>query len=362
VVRRASRSGAYLGVDIGSALIKAVELAGPAGGELTVRAAGSIATPPGTVQEGRIADPQAVGRALKELLGKSGVRARQAIASVNGQVAIVREVRMPSLPPEEVRQAARFEVERYLPYPIAEVTYDTFVTGEVKDEGNARIDVLVVAARTDILNQHVEALRAAGLEPVILDVEPFALARAMASAGGRSPEHAVVYVHIGAENTGIIIVAEDLPRVIRSVAFGGNTITKLLAQRLGLEPARAEALKLQMGAGEPQSGAGPDAIQLQEVVMASLGDLTTEVRRSLDYYGGRFRGAVPERAVVTGGSALLPGLARYLSTDLDMPVEVGDPFLGLKGTPGRRGASDGDGVGPAMAVAVGLARRGVDEP
>ncbi len=88
--------------------------------------------------------------------------------------------------------------------------------------------------------------------------------------------------------------------------------------------------------------------------MAGLVDLTTEVRRSLDYYGGRFRGAVPERAIVTGGSALLPGLTQYLSTDLDVPVEVGDPLAGLGGTR--------ELAGPAMAIAVGLARRGADEP
>jgi type IV pilus assembly protein PilM len=339
-------------------MIKAVELARGSGDTMVLRAAGSAPTPPGAVLEGRITNPQAVGRVLRDMLGRSGVRTRQAVASINGQVAIVREVRMPSLPPKEVRQAARFEVERYLPYPIAEVTYDTFVTGETKDDGNSKMDVLVVAARTDVLSQHVEALRSAGLEPVVLDVEPFALARAMATAGGQTPDQAVVYIHIGAESTAIVIVADNLPRVIRSVTFGGNTITRLLAERFGGDVNKAEALKVRMGGGAAQGGQDPEAVQFQEVVISGLGDLTTEVRRSLDYYGGRFRGAVPERVVVTGGSAGLPGLTRYLSTDLDMQVEVGDPFLGIGNAPTR--ASEGGG-GPSMAVAVGLARRGADE-
>ncbi len=365
MARRASRSGTYLGVDIGSAMIKAVEL-GRNGEGMSVRAVGTTPTPGGAVQEGRIIDPEAVGRALREMLAQASIRARQAVASVNGQVAIVREIRLPSLPADELKQAARFEVERYLPYPIAEVTYDTFVMGETKDNGNTRLDVLVVAARTDVLNQHVAALRAAGLEPVILDVELFALARAMADAGAPSPDEAVIYIHVGAESTAIVIVSGMLPRVMRSVAFGGSTITHLLAERLGVDPDKAEALKVQMSAGGAGAPATPDALQLQEVVITGLGDLTTEVRRSLDYYGGRFRGAVPERAVVTGGSALLPGLTQYLSTDLDVPVEVGNPFLGLKwpspaGLP-QPDASAGQVSGPAMAVAVGLARRGADEP
>ncbi len=359
MARRGSRSGTYLGVDIGSATIKVVELGVRAGqpsgpGAWVLRAVGATPTPDGTVQEGRIADPQGVGRALRDLLARTGIRARQAVASVNGHVAIVREIRLPGLPPAELKQAARYEVERYLPYPIAEVTYDTFITGEVKDNGTSRLDVLVVAARTDVLNQHVEALRVAGLEPLVLDVEPFALARAMADVGSGAPEQAVIYIHIGAETTAIVIVSGGVPRVMRNVAFGGSTITQLLAERLGVEPDKAEGLKIEMSAPGSRGSGGPDATALQEVVMAGLVDLTTEVRRSLDYYGGRFRGAVPERAIVTGGSALLPGLTQYLSTDLDVPVEVGDPLVGLGGTT--------EPAGPAMAIAAGLARRGADEP
>ncbi len=358
MARRGFRSGTYLGVDIGSAVIKVVEL-GRGGGGMTVRAVGSAPTPAGTVQEGRITDPQAVGRTLREMLSRAGVRTRQAVASVNGQVAIVREVMMPNLPAHELQQAARFEVERYLPYPIAEVTYDTFVLGEVKDEGNPRLDVLVVAARSDVLNQHVAALRTAGLDPQIVDVEPFALARAMTGGeGGAQQQQArtVIYIHIGAESTGIVIVDGVIPRVMRTVAFGGNTVTRHVAERFGVDFGRAETMKLHLGGG-PGEGEASDTRQLEEAAIASLSDLTTEVRRSLDYYEGRYRGAVPERAVVTGGGALLPGLPRYLSTDLGVPVDVGDPFQGLGGA--RRDASQ---EGAMMAVAVGLARRGVEEP
>ncbi len=337
-------------------MIKAVELGRGRDG-MVLRATGATPTPAGVVQEGRITDPQAVGRAIRDLLAQSGIRARQAVASVNGQVAIVREIRLPNLPPAELKQAARFEVERYLPYPIAEVTYDTHVLGETKDGGASRLDILVVAARTDVLTQHAAALRTAGLEPLVLDVELFALARAMAASGASSADQVVIFIHIGAETTAIEIVSAGLPRVMRSVAFGGSTITRLLAERLGVDPDKAEGIKLESSAGAAGESEDPHAVQLREVVMAGLSDLTTEVRRSLDYYGGRFRGAVPERAVVTGGSAMLPGLTQYLATDLDVPVEIGDPFLGLDGP----GASAGGSPGPAMAVAVGLARRGAEE-
>jgi type IV pilus assembly protein PilM len=356
------RSTAYLGVDIGSAGIKAVELT-PGGKTMNVRALGVVPTPPDSVQEGRIMNPQAIGRALRKMLNSAGVRTRQAVASVNGQVAIVREVRMPNLPPADLKQAARFEVERYLPYPIAEVTYDVGVIGEVKEEGSTRVDVLVVAARSDVLNQHVAALRSAGLVPIILDMEPFALARAMTGGGNGPGDRLVIYIHIGAANTAIVIVDGTVPRVMRNVAFGGNTFTRLLAERLGVDFDKAEALKLRLGAGAKDGAAAKlDPQQLEEVLMTGLRDLTTEVRRSLEYYGGRYMGAVPERAVVTGGGALLPGLTKYLSIELDVPVEVGDPFEGLAKTQKFAGAELASQAGAMLAVAVELDERGGEGP
>ncbi|HKX19161.1 MAG TPA: type IV pilus assembly protein PilM, partial [bacterium] len=163
----ARHSGA-VGIDIGSSAIKVVELS-PDGtnGNGATRAAASTSTPAGAIEEGRIKDAAAVGRALRELVQSAGIRTRRAVTAVNGQVALIREVRMPQLPPDEMRQAARFEVERYLPYPIAEVTFDTVVVGDARDAAaaGAKIDVLVVAARTDVLRQHAAALQAAGLEP-----------------------------------------------------------------------------------------------------------------------------------------------------------------------------------------------------
>jgi type IV pilus assembly protein PilM len=360
MLKRRFRSNTYLGVDIGSAAIKAVEL-NPGDKTMSVRAVGAVATPPDAMQEGRITNPHAIGRALRKMLSNAGIRTRQAVTAVSGQVAIVREVRMPNLPAAELKQAARFEVERYLPYPIAEVTYDVGVIGEVKEEGNTRLDVLVVAARSDVLNQHVAALRAAGLEPIVVDMEPFALARAMVGGNG-SGQHLVIYIHVGAANTAIVIVDGTTPRVMRNVAFGGNTFTRLLAERLGVDFDKAEAVKLHLGTGSKDGASKLDPQQLEEVLMTGLRDLTTEVRRSLEYYGGRYMGAVPERAVVTGGGALLPGLTKYLSIELDVPVEVGDPFEGLAKSQKFTGAELASQSGAMLAVAVGLAQREAEGP
>ena len=357
-----TRQGGVLGVDIGSAAIKLVEVsadetAAAGGNGLAVRAAASAPTPAGTMEEGRITDPQAIGRALRELVQRTGTRARRAAAAVNGQVALMREVRMPPLPPEEMRQAARFEVERYLPYPIAEVTFDTVVLGESPDGGGGgkRTDVLVVAARTDVVHQHAATLQAAGLEPVVMEVEPLAVVRAVASHA--APEVVTACIHLGSSVTMILVAEGEAPRVIRTVAFGTTQLLEAVAAQLGAAGEAPDVLQARLTGGSLPGGNGEGIPGLRDALDDSLASLVTEIRRSLEYYGGRYRAVVPDRVVVTGGGAALPGMTDSLTSSLDMPVELGDPFAGLGGPP----AGVARESSAAYAVAAGLARRGADE-
>jgi type IV pilus assembly protein PilM len=348
-----ARHTGAVGVDIGSAAIKVVELSADGQGNgrgPVVRAAASAATPPATIEEGRIKDAAAVGRALRALVQDAGIRTRRAVAAVNGQVALMREVRMPQVPPEEIRQAARFEVERYLPYPIAEVTFDTVPIGESRDGGNNRLDVLVVAARTDVLKQHIAALQAAGLDPAVVEVEPLAVVRAVASRA--AAEHVTACIHLGSSVTMILVAEGEAPRVIRTVAFGTAQLLEAAASRLGETPQGLQARLAAAGT------AGEGLSSLRDAIDESLGSLVMEIRRSLEYYGGRYRSVVPDRVVVTGGGGVLPGVTASLAATLDMPVELGDPFTDLGGFP----QSGAPATAPAYAVAAGLARRGVDEP
>jgi len=355
--RTAARGATSVGVDIGSAWIKIVEVAGDRDG-LSVRARVTVPTPPGTVRSGRISFPPVVGRVLRDTLSHAGIRTRRTVASVSGLVSLVREVRLPRLSGDELREAARFEVMRYLPYPITEATYDAFVLGETQDSGTPRMEVLLAAARTDVLAQHVDTLRAAGLEPVVIDVEPFALLRAMVPP--TAPAGRVgLYIHMGAAHTDILIVDGTSPRVVRSVVVGGNLITQRIAGQMGITPEEAETYKLRLsGRDVPDT----EARRVEVVVRDSVGDLTVEVRRSLDYFQGQYRGAMPDRIVLTGGGAMLAGLSRLLTTELDIPVQVGDPFGQLVGAPLLESAGIAPEHGAPFAVAMGLAQRGVEEP
>jgi type IV pilus assembly protein PilM len=351
-----ARHAGIIGVDIGSAAIKLVELSN--GGSPKVRAVASVATPAGALEEGRIKDPQAVGKALRGLIQSKGIKTKRAVTAVNGQVALMREVHMPPLPVEEIKQAARFEVERYLPYPIADVTFDTVVVGEGGDGDKKGLDVLVVAARTDVLRQHMAALQTAGLEPAVLEVEPLAVVRAVAS--NATKEQVTACIHIGSSVTMILVAEGQVPRVIRTVAFGTTQLLEAAASRLGAtgkEQAGLQARLATAAQANAQAGGAEAVPGLREAIDDALLSLVTEIRRSLEYYGGRFRTAVPDRVVVTGGGATLPDVTASLTAALDMPVERGDPFVEL----GEPPAGMAPEARPAYAVAAGLARRGVSE-
>ncbi|HLW48965.1 MAG TPA: type IV pilus assembly protein PilM [bacterium] len=349
-----ARQTGTVGVDIGSAAIKVVELSN--GSSPKVRAAASAPTPAGSLEEGRIKDAQAVGKTLRELVQNAGIKSKRAVAAVNGQVALMREVHMPPLPPEEIKQAARFEVERYLPYPIADVTFDTVVVGEGGGDKKG-VDVLVVAARTDVLRQHMAALQTAGLEPAVLEVEPLAVVRAVAS--GATDEQVTACIHMGSSVTMILVAEGQVPRVIRTVAFGTTQLLEAAGSRLGATGEAPAVLQARLAAAaRGNQAAGAEVVAgLREAIDDALLSLVTEIRRSLEYYGGRYRTAVPDRIVVTGGGATLPDVTASLTAALDMQVEQGDPFVDLGGPPA--------GVTPesraAYAVAAGLARRGVSD-
>jgi type IV pilus assembly protein PilM len=214
------------------------------------------------------------------------------------------------------------------------------------------VDVLVVAARSDVLRQHAAALQAAGLEPVVVEVEPLAVVRAVSPRA--TSEQVTTCIHLGSSVTMILVAEGEAPRVIRTVAFGTTQLLEAAASRLGATGEAPEVLQARLAS----AGAADGMPGLREAIDDSLSSLVTEIRRSLEYFGGRYRAAVPDRVVVTGGGAALPGVTASLTSALDLPVELGDPLAALGGVP-RDSAMDG---GPAYAVAAGLARRGVDEP
>ena len=352
-----------VGVDIGSHAIKVVELA-PAGQRFKVLHAGSGETPPGAVKEGQVMDPAVVGLAVRKVLGEAGIRPGRVVSAVGGQAVIVRELKLPPMSDEELKQAARFEAERYIPYGVKEVNMDFDVIGETTEDNQKKMVVLLVAARREIVDKHVQALEAAGLQPFVLDVESFAVMRALdRQARANGAGEAAVFVDLGAETTDIVITEGGAMRLTRNVNIGGDSLTKAIAARLDMEFKSAEQVKEEKGVvlleGEPLPE-DKTALTLHDVMLPILGDLATEIRRSLDYFQTRWRDSRVGKVVLSGGTARLRNLDRFLSLELGVETVLGDPFAACDGGDRVLGAAR-TAQAPALATAVGLAMRGAVE-
>lgn len=352
-----------IGVDIGSHAIKAVEVV-PAGSRYRVLHSGSGDTPPGSVKEGVVVEPQGVGAAIRGVLASSGIKASRVVSAVGGQAVIVRELKLPPMSEEELKQAARFEAERYIPYGVKEVNMDFDIIGETIEENQKKMVVLLVAARRETVDKHVQALEVAGLEPFVLDVESFAVMRSLDPQAHTGQSEAAVLVDLGAETSDIVITEAGQLRLTRNVGIGGDVLTRAIAARLEIEFKSAEQLKEERGIvlleGEPL----PDdrtVLSLHEVMLPILGDLATEIRRSLDYFQTRWRESRVGRIVLSGGTAKLQNLDRFLSLELGVETVVGDPFLSCDVAERVVSSAARKDAASSMATAVGLAMRGAVE-
>src|SRR5712692_6815227 len=355
----------FVGLDIGSHEIKVVEL-GPAGGRFRVLHMGSADTPPGAVKEGAVVEPQGLGVAIRQAVGKAGIKPGRVVSAVGGQAVIVRELKLPPMPEDELKQAARFEAERSIPFGVRDVNMDFDVIGETTEDNQRKIVVLLVAARREIVDKHVLALESAGAPPFVLDVESFAVIRALDAqtrAGGDGAA-AAVFVDLGAETSDIIITEGGQLRLTRNINIGGDGLTKAIATRLDMEFQSAAQVKEEKGVVVLEGEPAPDdrtVMALHEAMLPILGDLATEVRRSMDYFQTRWRESRVGRVVLSGGTARLTNLDRFLSLELGVETVIGDPFVQCEVSERVLPAAQRKQVGPAMATAVGLALRGTVE-
>lgn len=359
------RAKSFVGLDVGSQTIKVVELE-RTGSEFRVVRAGTGATPLGAVREGAVTEPHMLSDAIRSVLSSADVRRGRVVSAVGGQAVIVRELKMPKMAKADLHQAVRFEAGRYLPYSVRDVSMDFDILGEFVEEGQSKVEVLLVAARQEVVAKHLDALRGAGLQPFVLDVESFATMRALEpqARGGDGGAPAAVFVGLGAETTDILVTERDRLRLTRNVSIGGNNLTRAVASRLDVEFPIAEAMKKEKGRVLLEGEALPDdqaVLSIHEAMLPILTDLATELRRSLDYFQTRWRESRIGRVILSGGTARLGNLDRFLSLELGIETVVGDPFAGCTVPESVLSAEDRRQVAPAMAAAVGLAMRGAVE-
>ena len=358
-----------LGLEIGAANLRLVELSGnpPA-----LRALATRPTPPGMLVEGVIAEPQALAQELKELLAEARTKKRYVVTAVPNPSVILRTLQVPKMPLKEMEEAVRWEAERYIPFPIDEVVLDFAPLDPLAEVADGeQVEVMVGAARQEAVASLLEALRGAGLTPIILDVKPFAGLYPLEAQLSSDPEGVSVAVEIGAESTSLVLLKGDRPLAVRILTLSGKDFTEAIGKSFGLDFLTAEEVKRTYGLAtipteDEELLLDFDAereryspAKIYDAIRPILVELTQEIRRSLEFFRVQLGDIQPEVGYLYGGGSRLRGLSTLLTDTLGVNFTVPDPWQGIQVDPRRFDLEKIKEMGPEFLVPVGLALRGV---
>ena len=338
------RKTEIFGLDIGSSAIKVVQLDQGAKGWI-LRTYAIVPLPPQAMADGIIKDPPVVVDAIKEAVAKAKVKATDAAIAVSGRELTVKKVQLPKVTRKELDEAIQLEAEHHIPFAIDEVFLDYQVVGETA----TTMDLLLVAAKRSKVADYVAVTEAAGVTPVVVDLDGFALENQHELNHAADPAtDAVALIDIGASVMKTNVVRGGTSIFARDIPFGGNNYTLAIAQRLNVAFEKAEAAKL----GQDVGVNWDEMIPSLEAVSR---DLSMEVQRTFDYFASTAESERISKIVLSGGCCRLAGLDEFLSSSWGIPVELTRPFQVIGVEPARE--EEMTAAGPVLAVAVGLAMR-----
>ena len=373
-----------IGLEIGASAIKIIELR--AGTPPTLRALAVRPTPPGTLQDGQVIEPQAIAAEIRAGLAEAKIRNKYVVTSVANQSTITRIISLPRMSLKELDEAIKWEAERYIPFPIDEVVLDYDALDNPDDiPADGQMEVMIAAAQQEVIARHVEVIKLAGLEPVVIDVKPFAAIRALKGSllgehlskttlSGRSYTEGGeigVILEIGASNSTIALVRGERVLMNRTLNVSGDDFTIAIQKAFGLDFQTAEDVKLQYATATIPTEDEEELLDFDvnrerfspakifDAIRSPLVDLTTEIRRSLEFYRVQAGDFSPDRMYLSGGGAKLRGLADAIGDTLGFRVELGDPWLSVLYDEGSFDSAYLRGIAPELAVPIGLALRGV---
>jgi type IV pilus assembly protein PilM len=340
-----------LGLDIGSGSVKILQLK-ETKGKLKIEQFGTKPLPAEMIVDGAIMDGLGVVTTIKELADEQKLKNKNVALSISGTSVIVKKIALPPMPEEELEKQIKFEAEQYIPFDINDVYLDFHILTreEERGEGQAEMDVLLVATKKDKLNDYANAVREAGLTPKVVDVDAFAIENMYCVNYDVVPAELAALVNLGASVTNINILKGGVSVFTRDITIGGNRYSERIQQDLGLSLDDAEAAKKGRYPGANEAA-------LKEAIAAVDMEVATEIGRSFDY----FRTTSPEdeiaRIVVCGGCAKIKSLPARISEQVGIETSVANPFARLDTTGLKISPEELAEVAPDAAVVVGLALR-----
>lgn len=342
-----------IGLDIGSSAVKLAHVK-PVGVEFRVKKFGVYPLPPDAIVDGAIMDHVSVIEGIKTALRELKVKEKEVATSLSGHSVIIKKVVLPTTTPEELEESIQWEVEQYIPFDIKDVKIDFQVIGPLKEDPS-KMDVLLVAVKTDLVNDYVSVIKDAGLTPAIVDIDSIAAGNAFELCHPVSDEQVPMVVNVGASFININILHSGVPLFTRDVPMGGGMYTSEIQKQLAVSFDTAEELKV------GKKDAGERAEKIAEIMRTVSNILSTEVQRSYNFFSATYPDRLVTKVYLTGGAAKSAFLKEMLTEKIGVDVELFDPFEGLMLEEGSVDRSLAAGFNTAATVSIGLALRNQED-
>ena len=345
-------SRSVVGLDVGSSAIKAVELTmkGRSGG-FELSHLGVADVPAEAIVQGAFLNASAITEAIREAVDNGKIKTKNVAAAVSGHSVIVKKVSLPAMSREELDEQIRWEAEQYIPFDVNEVNLDFQVLGGGNDEG--QMEVLLVAAKKDLIDDYVQVIHEAGLVPVAIDVAAFAVENAFEANYEASPGQTVALVNIGAQVVNINIVSNGVPCFTRDITTAGNQYTEEIQKALSISFSEAERIKL---GGRRTDSQDVVPHEVEQAVQSVTETVIGEISRSLDFYGATSADNRIEKVYLAGGASKVSGFAKAFHERTGLAVAQLNPLSRM--IPSNRFEADYlDDLAPSLGVGVGLALR-----
>jgi type IV pilus assembly protein PilM len=346
-----------VGLDIGSSCIKLVEiLETPQSRTLSLFT--QMPLPKGVIVDGVVVESETLTATIKEIFRQSGCKRKKIVTSLSGHAVIVKKATFAQMDDEELRALIHDEAGKYLPFDnMSAVDYDLQILGD-NPYNPSQMEVLIVAAKKEFIESYTDAIEAAGLAPVIMDVDSFALETMYEENYEIDEEEVVILINIGASITNLNAVKGGTSIFTRDFTIGGNSITEALAANLGVSFEEAEKVKIN-GTGDDEQARKT----FREGLITHADPICSEIERSIDYFRSAFGAETISKILVSGGGAMIPGLVAELGRRMDIETEIVNPFKKIqvdKKVLASASASV-ESIGPIAAVGVGLALRKIGD-
>jgi len=349
-------SRSVVGLDIGSSSIKAVELSRRGRSkEFELTHLGVALLPAEAIVQGAFLNSSAIVEGIREAIEKAKIRTKNVAAAVSGHSVIVKKVSLPVMTRDELDEQIRWEAEQYIPFDVNEVNLDFQILNSGGGEG--QMEVLLVAAKKDLVDDYVQVIREAGLVPAAIDVAAFAVENAFEANYDVRPDEVVALVNIGAQVVNINIISNGAPAFTRDITTAGNQYTEEIQKALSISFDEAERIKLGGRRSENSQEVVPQEVEqaMRTVTETVIG----EISRSLDFFSATSADSRIERIVLCGGGASVAGLQAAFQQRSGGKVEIMDPLARMLPS-SKFEANYLDEVAPALGVGVGLALRRMD--